>query len=96
LYVHMGFGKPYQYETVLELLFHEGHMVDLIDRSEQAAAWRARVIADHEAQQRRIDGYVGNEPLDKLNDRSEAPRDERLKGIEWRFSLDYSEWFGEY
>ncbi|MEM6529110.1 MAG: hypothetical protein AAF653_12505 [Chloroflexota bacterium] len=101
LYVHMGFGKPYQYEEVVEFLFHEGTLTETIDHSGRAAKWREQVIAEREEQQRRIEelkakGYTGKDLTDRLYGNSAPPgEDDMRRGIEWRFSLDYSDWFRE-
>jgi hypothetical protein len=96
LYVHMGFGKPYQFECVCELLFHEGTLVEEIDRSAEAAAWRDHVLRLQEERRRQYEdlknaGLSDEEIFEQL---IQSPSEEKLrKGIEWRFSLDYDEWF---
>lgn len=96
LYVHMGFGKPYQFEEVYELLFHEGKLVNTVDHCEKAAQWREQVIRNNEEYRRKWqalkdEGLSGKEISERLN--STPDKDELMKGIEWRFSLDYDNWF---
>ena len=40
LYVHMGFHPAWKYETVFELIFSQGHVLDTRDVSEQMAKLR--------------------------------------------------------
>jgi hypothetical protein len=96
LYVHMGFGKPYQYEHVHELLFHEGTLTQEADHSPKAAEWREAIIRQHEELQRRIEELreagLSNEDIFKQL-RQQPSKDDIVNGIEWRFSLDYGSWF---
>lgn len=45
-YVHMGFHRPHCYETVKELIFEDGLLVDLRDHSTRMAAARDMVRAE--------------------------------------------------
>ncbi len=96
LYVHMGFAKPYQFEAVIELLFHEGTLTEVIDHSEKAKEWREAVIKQGEDRKRRWqalqdEGLSNTEILQRLDE--ESDNSDIMKGITWRFSLDYGKWF---
>lgn len=43
LYVHTGVHPPYKYKEVKELIFNDGTMVSVIDRSEDAAKLRETI-----------------------------------------------------
>jgi len=88
LYVHMGYGKPYQYEHVHELLFHEGTLTQEIDHSEKAAAWRERILQHRKGEE----GLTAREINDQRRD-NPLSKSDLEKEIEWRFSLDYGNWF---
>jgi hypothetical protein len=96
LYVHMGFGKPYQYKQVRELLFHEGALVKMVDHSDVAAAWRDHVVREQDERQRKFEelenaGLSYEQIMEQLSESSDE--EDLAKGIEWRFSLDYKDWF---
>lgn len=100
LYVHMGHGKPYQYQQVHELLFHEGTFTKHIDHSDKTKEVRDKIIADLEnrktrMQQLRDAGLSEKEAREYLHEESTmtGQLDHIMKGIEWRFSLDYGHWF---
>lgn len=50
LYVHMGFQKPSAFETVIDLTFEDGLLVDISDRSEDAAEIRGRFQKEYYGQ----------------------------------------------
>jgi hypothetical protein len=45
LYVHMGFNPAYKYQTVYELIFETGHLINYEDRSARMADFRERNAA---------------------------------------------------
>ncbi|WP_448269668.1 hypothetical protein [Nostoc sp. DSM 114159] len=44
LYVHLGFQSAYKYEEVHELIFENGYLMQSIDRSEEMAEIRQKII----------------------------------------------------
>lgn len=49
LYVHMGFHPAWKYESVIELIFNGGILMQEFDRSEQMAEIREMVTKSHSA-----------------------------------------------
>jgi hypothetical protein len=54
-YVHMGFQRPDAYETVLDLTFEDGRLVDTVDRSAEIGAESAPDTGDDPDEVRRGD-----------------------------------------
>jgi hypothetical protein len=48
-YVHMGFHPAWRYESVVELLAHEGRVTEIADRSAEMAAIRRRIAEGDQA-----------------------------------------------
>ncbi|MEH2076129.1 MAG: hypothetical protein V7K57_17320 [Nostoc sp.] len=44
LYVHLGFQSAYKYEEVHELIFESGYLMQSINRSEEMAEIRQKII----------------------------------------------------
>lgn len=104
LYVHMGFGKPYQYKQVREYLFQDGKLTNVVDQSDKAQAYRDRIAEKMEKtiakwrdlslwQQYKDDGFTDDEIIELFSEI--APPKIRPDDIDipWRFSLDYDHWF---
>ena len=51
LYVHMGFHSAWKYQTVVELLFENGELLECSDRSERMATVREQMLIDGELSQ---------------------------------------------
>lgn len=47
-YIHMGYQRAWAYETLKELIFEEGALVEVIDRSAMANMLRAKIQEDSE------------------------------------------------
>jgi hypothetical protein len=97
LYVHMGFGKPYQFEQVYELIFHVGTLIQEIDQSEKAVTWRNQILQQRAEEKQKLEellqaGVPGEEILDRLH-RGMPSSNDIANHVEWRFSLDYDNWF---
>ena len=91
LLVNMGYAKPYQYEHVYELLFHEGTLTQETDHSGKAHEWRESLIRQHKEREDQIEqmrkvGLTEDEITDKLVDEQFSVRNIEQE-IEWRFSL---------
>lgn len=75
-YVHMGFQKPYTYETVLEFVFKDGKLQSMADYSEEMAEIREKIKARKSE----------DAPLHLRNTQTS---DRIMNWIGWTFSLDY-------
>lgn len=79
LYVHMGFQKPWKYETVIELLFEEGKLIKKIDQSEKMAEFRENLLDPDNTEQQ--PGYESiSQYVDESFDRSYGIEDEGTWG----------------
>ena len=75
LYVHMGFQKPWKYETVIELVFEEGQLIKETDQSEKMAEFRENLLNPDSTKQQ--PGYEGIfEYVEESFDRSYGIADE--------------------
>lgn len=95
-HAHYGFAKPFQYDTVIELMFRQGQLVQEIDRSVESVQWREAFTQQIEAR---------NQLWQDLKQQSMSPDEieqevaTRLtltayyKGVTQPYSLDYSAYF---